>query len=181
MRLWKLALPIAGILLSLLATATSSALNFAPPFELPTWDGKIVQLSDLKGKVVILDLWATWCTPCLASAPTLSNLQARFRNQGLVVLGVSLDTDIEKLRAFIAQRPPGLIVVTPTGDFNKAYGRVLRLKDDRIVAPDRPIDANLPSWILIDRDGVVRSIHKSSIEEPQLLAETERLFTQTLR
>lgn len=63
----------------------------APAFELKDLDGKTVKLSDFKGKVVLLNFWATWCPPCREEIPDLIALQNKYRDKGLVVLGVSLD------------------------------------------------------------------------------------------
>ena len=63
----------------------------APGFTIRTLDGHSVRLSDYKGKVVVLDFWATWCAPCRASLPHLNEVQGRFSKQGLVVLGISVD------------------------------------------------------------------------------------------
>ena len=147
----------------------------APPIRLTRLDGSPVAAATLKGKVVLLDFWASWCGPCLVGLPKIADLQARYGDRGLVVLGVSLDDDRGKLDAYLDHHPVAIAVVTPTADFNTAYGRVLKLKDGRIVARDKLINANLPSWVLIDRRGRIAAIHKSSSEEPQLLAETERL------
>jgi thiol-disulfide isomerase/thioredoxin len=65
--------------------------NTAPAFALRDLEGKTFKLSELRGKPVVLDFWATWCGPCRASMPHLSALQERYAPQGLVVLGLSLD------------------------------------------------------------------------------------------
>jgi thiol-disulfide isomerase/thioredoxin len=62
-----------------------------PEFKADTADGKTVQLSDLKGKVVLLNYWATWCGPCRMEMPDLIRLQEKFGPKGFVVLGVSVD------------------------------------------------------------------------------------------
>jgi thiol-disulfide isomerase/thioredoxin len=59
--------------------------------------GKTVRLSDYAGKVVIIDFWATWCPPCRAEVPDFVRLQSKYRDQGLVILGLSLDENGEKL------------------------------------------------------------------------------------
>ena len=68
-----------------------SDLDPAPQFSIRTFDGKVVRLSDLRGKPVVVDFWATWCRPCRASMPHLEQVQKRFHSEGLVVIGLSVD------------------------------------------------------------------------------------------
>ncbi len=63
----------------------------APNFELPDVNGKKVRLSDFKGKVIILDFWATWCPPCRAEIPGFIELYNKYKDKGVVVIGISLD------------------------------------------------------------------------------------------
>ena len=63
----------------------------APDFSLPDLSGKNVSLEKYRGKVVLLDFWATWCSPCRMTIPVLINLQEQYRKKGLAILGVSID------------------------------------------------------------------------------------------
>jgi thiol-disulfide isomerase/thioredoxin len=65
----------------------------APPFTVKTFEGKVVRLSDLKGRPVVLDFWATWCRPCRAAMPALDAVQKRFGDGKLVVIGLSVDEE----------------------------------------------------------------------------------------
>ncbi|MBW1644841.1 MAG: TlpA family protein disulfide reductase [Deltaproteobacteria bacterium] len=65
--------------------------KLAPDFSLVSLDGKQLTRESLQGKVVILDFWATWCPPCRAAVPHLVELDKKYRDQGLVIIGISLD------------------------------------------------------------------------------------------
>ena len=98
---------VAVIVLAVLLGCTRSderpagASGDAPNFKLQNLDGKTVQLSDLKGKPVVLDFWATWCQPCRDSIPGMEKLHKDYAGKGLVILSVSLDGGaIEDVRAF---------------------------------------------------------------------------------
>lgn len=77
----------------------------APAFSLKNLAGESVSLAGLRGKVVLVDYWATWCAPCVATMPEMQRLYEQYGSSGLTVLGVSIDEDGEKkVRPFIAKR-----------------------------------------------------------------------------
>jgi thiol-disulfide isomerase/thioredoxin len=78
------------------ANAKPAKLNFT----LKDFTGKTVKLSDYKGKVILLDFWATWCPPCKAEIPGFVELQEAYRDKGLQVVGVSVDDTPDKLKPF---------------------------------------------------------------------------------
>lgn len=108
----------------------------APPITLTTLDGKHIATRDLRGKVVILTFWATWCEPCREELPLLSRYAQQHAKQGLVVLGFSLDTpdELAKVRkvASMLSFPNGLL-----GDPHvPGYGRIWHLPVSFVIARD---------------------------------------------
>jgi thiol-disulfide isomerase/thioredoxin len=75
----------------------------APAFTITTIDGERVSLDDLRGKVVLMDFWATWCGPCREALPHLQKVAQKFQGQPLVILSVSLDKDEAKWKDFVAK------------------------------------------------------------------------------
>src|SRR5215469_709102 len=77
--------------------------RMAPPFEVTTSTGQRLTMDELQGKVVLLDFWATWCGPCREAMPHIRDVARKFQDQPLVVLSVSLDSDEQKWKEFIAK------------------------------------------------------------------------------
>jgi len=73
----------------------------APNFSLPSIDGGMVSLEDFRGSIVLIDFWATWCPPCRMSIPELIRLQNEYEDEGLVILGVSLDDPAQAPDAYL--------------------------------------------------------------------------------
>jgi cytochrome c biogenesis protein CcmG/thiol:disulfide interchange protein DsbE len=116
----------------------------APDFALKDGDGKTVHLSDYKGKVVLLDFWATWCGPCKFEIPWFIDLERRDKDKGFEVLGVSMDDNgWEDVKPFLADFKVNYRVVIGNDETARIYGGV---------------DA-LPTTFLIDRDGRIAAIH----------------------
>jgi len=73
----------------------------APEFALPNLDGTTVRLADFRGQVVILDFWASWCAPCVTTAPVLEELCEHYQDGGVVLVGVTIDRRVEDARQFL--------------------------------------------------------------------------------
>jgi cytochrome c biogenesis protein CcmG/thiol:disulfide interchange protein DsbE len=116
----------------------------APNFALKDAHGKTVKLSDFKGKVVLLDFWATWCGPCQIEIPWFEEFQRKYKDRGFEVVGVSMDDD-------------GWKVITPFVQQKKINYRIL-LGDDATGSLYGGVDA-LPMTLVIDRDGRIASVH----------------------
>lgn len=129
-------------LLLLLAAPLAQALEPAPNFTLAGVKEEVT-LAAQQGKVVYLDFWASWCTPCRQSFPWMNELQARFGNKGLKIIAINLDKDREQSQAFLdATKPTFTIAYDPDGKSAEAY-RVM----------------GMPSSYLIDRKGQLHSSH----------------------
>jgi len=116
----------------------------APDFTLRTLDGQKLRLGEQRGRVVLVNFWATWCGPCRQEMPHLNKLYEKYKSSGFVLLGVNVDDDTAQA-AGVASR---LGVTFP----------VLPDADKRV---SRQYDLNaMPSTVLIDRDGRVRYLHR---------------------
>jgi thiol-disulfide isomerase/thioredoxin len=78
-----------------------------PEFSVVTLDGKKFAASDLRGKVVLLDFWATWCVPCLQATPHLKTLASSLAKDNFMILGISVDDDGQKLQSYVAKEKIG--------------------------------------------------------------------------
>jgi len=116
----------------------------APDFSLKDADGRTVKLSDYRGKVVLLDFWATWCGPCKIEIPWFIDLQRRNKDRGFEVLGVAMDDDgWESVKPFVSEHGVNYRIVLGNDQAVQNYGGV---------------DA-LPTSFLIDRDGNIAAVH----------------------
>ncbi len=111
----------------------------APDFMLQNLDGRNVRLADLKGKVVVVEFWATWCGPCQESIPGLERLFQSYGGKGLVVLGVSVDEgDVNDIKAFVREKG-----ITYT---------VLRANDDVV---EKYHIRGIPATFIVNKDGAI--------------------------
>jgi peroxiredoxin len=118
--------------------------KLAPPFTLKDATGQPVQLANYKGKVVLLDFWATWCAPCKVEIPWFMEFEQQFKDRGFEVVGVSMDED-------------GWSVVKPYVEQLKINYRIL-LGNDQVGQLYGGVDS-LPTTFLIDRQGKIASVH----------------------
>jgi len=116
----------------------------APEFALKDADGKTVHLADYKGKVVLLDFWATWCPPCKLEIPWFIDMQRKNKDKGFEVLGVAMDDNgWEDVKPFLAQMKVNYRVVIGDDATTQKYGGV----------------DSLPTTFLIDKQGKIAAIH----------------------
>ncbi|MDR3684190.1 MAG: redoxin family protein [Geothrix sp.] len=132
---WR-GLGLAFLLLSAALPAAGPG-QAAPPIQLMDRTGKSFSLEALKGQVVVVDFWASWCGPCRKSLPELDALQTRFAPQGVRVVGISLDADAASVTAFLEQVPLHFTILhDPAGRTGETFS---------VVA--------MPTTFLIDREG----------------------------
>jgi thiol-disulfide isomerase/thioredoxin len=132
----------------------------APQFELSDLEGRKVSLAQFRGKIVMLDFWATWCGPCRFSMPILDRLQEEFSNE-MVLLAVNLREPRDVVRDYVARRNVrSRVVLDLEGDVGEEYE-----------------SASIPMQVIIDQEGVVQHVSVGLIPrmEDQLRTEINRL------
>jgi thiol-disulfide isomerase/thioredoxin len=137
-------------------TGTSAkTLGAAPAWTLKDLDGNSVSLSDFKGKVVVLDIWATWCPPCRAEIPHFIELQNEWKDKGVTIVGMSVDsTGPADVAKFVKDNGMNYPIVMADEKAATAYGA----------------DQGIPFTVVIDKNGQVVARHlgltdKSTFED----------------
>jgi thiol-disulfide isomerase/thioredoxin len=131
-------------------------------FTVKDMNGANVRLADYKGKVILVNFWATWCPPCKAEIPGFIALQDQYRDQGLVILGISGDDDPETLRAFASEWKINypMIVGRDEHELLDAYGPIY----------------GYPISVLVGRDGAVCGKHIGPATKEQFEREIKALL-----
>lgn len=141
---WVIAALVAAVVVLLVAAPAEEAPRLAPDFSLRTLNEDVVTLSSLRGSVVILDFWASWCAPCTRTLPGLEELASRLADRGVVFLAVSLDRTAGAAQQYAdSQNLPRAGVL---------YGS---LKEARAVKDLYGV-VGIPHTFVIDRDGWIR-------------------------
>jgi thiol-disulfide isomerase/thioredoxin len=114
-------------------------------FTLKDVEGRDVSLQSFKGKVVVLDFWATWCGPCKVEIPHFIEFQEKYGQQGLQIVGISVDDTADKLAPYVKEMGMNYVVLQGLGhdDVQDAYGPIL----------------GIPVSVMISRDGKVCATH----------------------
>jgi len=135
----------------------------APDFTLKDINGNPVSLSSFKGKVVLLNFWATWCPPCRAEIPSMNKLQQMLKNKGLVILAVSTDRAVVDVKDFLKKNPVTFTIVV---DYNLSVSRSLY----KVFM--------MPTTFLIDKKGVIveKYFGEQDWTDPEIIKEIEALL-----
>jgi len=131
-------------------TVTPSATNHppAPGFSLTDINGQKLDLASYRGKVVLLDFWATWCAPCRTEIPHFVDMQNKYGGQGLQIIGISLDDNDKPVKKYYAEQKMNYPVAVGDDKLAEAYGGVL----------------GLPEAFIIDREGRIIAKHTGETE-----------------
>jgi len=131
-------------------------------FTLKDIDGKDVKLASLKGKVVLLDFWATWCEPCKMEIPWFAEFQTKYGPRGFQAIGVSVDDTVEKLKPYVAKYKMNYPVLVGLNhdDIQNAYGPLW----------------GIPVTALISRDGKICAKHSGISSKQNFQKEIESLL-----
>jgi cytochrome c biogenesis protein CcmG, thiol:disulfide interchange protein DsbE len=124
-------------------TKPAASGNLAPDFTVTDLDGRKLTLSDFRGKVVLLNFWATWCAPCRSEIPHFVEMQNKYGPQGFQVIGISMDDDAKPVREFYQEYKLNYPVAVGDDKLAERYGGVL----------------GLPINFVIDREGRIYAKH----------------------
>lgn len=133
----------------------------APEFSLKDSNGREVKLSEYKGKVVLLNFWATWCGPCKIEIPWFVDFEQKFKDRGFAVLGVSMDEDgWESVKPYIEDRKINYRMVIGNDEVADLYGGV----------------SSLPTSFMVDQNGRIASVHVGLVSKSVYQNEIEQLL-----
>lgn len=135
-----------------MAKMAAAEARMAPAWNLKGTDGKPVSSGDFKGKVVVVDFWATWCPPCVAEIPGYVKLQEKYAKDGLVIVGISLDEGgVDLVKKFAASKKINYPLAMGDGAVVEAFGGV----------------EAIPTTFVIDREGRIQHKKVGAVKEEE--------------
>ena len=138
-------------------------LGSTPDFTLRTLDGEALAAEDLRGRVAVVNFWATWCPPCRIEIPALQSLHEDYAEEGLVVLGISTDVGgAGAVRPFLEERGVTYPVALADNGVRRAFGGITAL----------------PTTFIVDREGVIRHRVFGFFAPPAMRAAVRRLLDE---
>ena len=162
-RLMGVALLTTLIVSPLSADLTNAAARkAAPDFNLQDSDGTVIRLSALRGNVVLLDFWATWCAPCKLEIPWFMEFQSAYATKGLASVGVAMDDEgWEKVKPYLNEHPINYPIVVGDATLAKRYSVI-----------------GLPVTFLIDRSGRIAARHDGLVDRAVVENEIQKLLQE---
>lgn len=144
--------------------ASQKELKVAPDFALKSTGDKAVKLSDYKGKIIILDFWATWCPPCRKGIPDLIAIKKEYEKKGVEIIGISVDDEktIEQVKSFALNQKMNYPVVYADKKVVSDYGDI----------------SNIPTTIIIDKKGNIVTKYVGLYPKETYTDEINRLLKQ---
>ncbi len=142
------------------AAAGAAVGSPAPNWKLPDLHGKPVQLSDFKGKVVVLDFWATWCLPCVEEIPRFVDLQKKYQDKGVVFVGVAMFDTKPAVTAYTKKVGVNYPIVLGDDTVDTSYGAM----------------EAFPTTMVLDRTGKVSVIHLGLFKSDDLESALAKLL-----
>ena len=139
----------------------------APALSLKDANGKSIRVSDYKGRVVLLDFWATWCTGCKLEIPWFMEFQNKYQSKGLSAIGVAVDEEgWRTVKTYLAEHPITYPIVLGNVD---------------VLEKKFKLPASLPVTVLIDRQGRIAQTHPGVIEREKFEADIQTLLNEPAR
>ncbi|MFN4226516.1 MAG: TlpA disulfide reductase family protein [Candidatus Ratteibacteria bacterium] len=132
----------------------------APDFTLKDINEKIIKLSDYKGKVVILNFWATWCPPCRAEIPDFIKFYNSYKDKGIVIIGVAVSSKLDDIKNMVKEKNITYPVCQSDGKIESLYGGIRAV----------------PTTFIIDRNGNIREKKVGALTEKELIDITKDLL-----
>lgn len=142
--------------------ASAQTRKTVPDFVLTDQDGRTLRLSDYRGRVVLLDFWATWCHGCKTEIPWYMEFESKYKQRGLAVIGVSMDLDGWKsVKPFLAGKRMNYEVVIGSDELGQKFGL-----------------NNMPLTLLIDRNGKIADSHAGVVDKAAWEQEIQELLAE---